>query len=202
MTPDMSPDEIELLQQLEAATSARPRSTAHATDSESAALGDGWRVLGQSLRPVSAKPLSPALAVSLTARLNRQTELAIQRRLFLQRTAWFAAAAVAILCSVIAFRAGSVPVEVVEPSIEPNSHIALPDDPNTKSMMTVHEYPADPVIAETEPEPVWNSVDTELEELSSRVDGLRSDWRLTPSYLDYVARRFEQLEYEMAITKL
>ena len=197
----MTPDELKLLHQLDAATSAKGTDFA---DSESAALGDGWCALQHALRPVATKPFSPVLVAALTARLTRQIEAAAQRRMLLRRTVWASAAVVAVVCSVIGFRLGSVPVEVAERSVEPKPEFSLPAVPEAEAVkIAVDEYPlASPVITESQSQPVWEGIDTELTELTSRVDDLRSEWRLTPSYLDYVARRFEQLEYELAVTKL
>lgn len=207
----MTPDELKLLRQLEAATSAdRP----DLADAESAALSDGWRVLQNSLGPVASQPLPSVVSATLAARLTIQSEVAARRRVLLRRAVWATVAVVAIVCSVPFFYAVAFPVQVVEPSRESKLEFSLPPVLKHDPIQT----PADgsrsrvPMLVETQPPtaaaqaegslPVWDEVDSELTVLSSQVDTLRGEWRLTPSYLDYVARRFEQLEYELAISKL
>jgi len=190
--PKPEPDAV--LRQLELATRRGVRLSS-LDDADSAALNEGWRALDQVLSLGTVPSTPTGLAYRVLKETHRRES---QRR----RVRWAVAiaAAVVLLASVGLFLQPG-PIQLAQETTLPESPAPEVRIDRTPAPEPVPEYPE--YVTQDEPEiDLWNDVDTEIAATQEDVVDLQDQWNVSNTYLDYVARQFDEMESALAMMDL
>ena len=190
--PKPEPDAV--LRQLELATRRGVRLSS-LDDADSAALNEGWRALDQVL----SQGTVPSTPTGLAYRVLKETHRRESQR---RRVRWAVAiaAAVVLLASVGLFLQPG-PIQLAQETTLPESPAPEVRIDRTPAPEPVPEYPE--YVTQDEPEiDLWNDVDTEIAATQEDVVDLQDRWNVSNTYLDYVARQFDEMESALAMMDL
>lgn len=198
---DPTPDPDVLLRQLELATRRGVRLSS-LDDADSAGLNEGWRALDQVLSQGTPRGVPTGMAYRVLKETHRRES---QRRRVRWTVATIAvsAAAVVLLASVGLLWPPHVE-QVAQETKTPEPVATEPRVERTVVPELVPQYPE--YVAQDGNDnaeiDVWNEVDTEIAATQDEFVDLQDQWNVSNTYLDYVARQFDEMETALAMMEL